>query len=590
MINARLSLLRQEMKAQGIAACIIPTSDPHQSEYPPAFWKSREWISGFTGSAGTAVITHKHAGLWTDSRYYIVAENELANSEFVLHKVSNRSIPGYIQFLTDHLMVGDSVSVDGHIFTSHQQKRFEASFKKNGITLNTEKDLISKIWMDRPSLPLYPIIKHDIKYAGQSRKDKIASVKLKMEAENADTYLVTALDEIAWLLNLRGRDVDCNPVFISYFVIEKNKSSLFISDKKLSETLKSEIENDTIEIYDYDSIGNFLESLPSENSIYTNLSSLNLKLFNKIQHLKIINGDSFVKLLKSLKNETEIRLFNDCMIRDGVALTKAFYWLENNLDKDISEYTFGKKLTEYRQSEALYFGDSFSPIVGFNGNGAIIHYRANEDSCAYIKPEGILLVDSGGQYHDGTTDITRTFGFGEISEEIKTANTLVLKGHIALANAKFPEGTTGMQLDILARQFLWKEGLNFSHGTGHGVGYFLNVHEGPQGFSPAIHSPSSGQAFKVGMVTSNEPGYYKEGEFGIRIENLVVCKNSDTEGYLDFETITLFPFDTALMNLKHLTIDEIEWINNYHQKVYDRLSPALDEKHSKWLKDKCKKI
>lgn len=585
-VNKKLKSFRKWMKKSSIDAIIIPTNDPHNSEYVPDHWKQREWISGFTGSAGIVVITKNHAGLWTDSRYFIQAEQELADSEFELHKVVKQNAPEHVVWLMQHLNSKSTVGIDASLFSVKQVDYLSEQCDTHKMKLNNV-DLISAVWEDRPTLPINPIVEHRVKYAGYNRKKKWSMIRSEMSKKSADTYLMTALDDIAWAFNLRGSDVDCNPVFLSYAVLGMEKATLFVDDRKLSEELRSKLEKEGVSIKSYSNIKKSCKKATKKRTMWVDPSNCNAELYNTMCPDNIVEGQSIVQQLKAIKNKTEIEHLRNAHIKDGVALTKAFMWLENNKSSgEVSEAIFAKKLAECRREQEGYFGESFDAIVGFKGNGAIVHYRPDEENSAYIKGSGVLLVDSGGQYQDGTTDITRTIVFGRASAEVKKAYTSVLKGHIGLDMAKFPHGTTGGQLDILARQHLWKYGLNFLHGTGHGVGFFLNVHEGPQGFAPALTGRSAA-VFKEGMYTSNEPGYYKTDEYGIRIENLILTIASENKGYLEFENITLFPIEKKLITQSQLTRDEVKWINDYHKKVYSALSPHLDSEQKKWLKEKC---
>jgi len=590
MINDRILLLRKQMIANQVDAYIIPSSDPHQSEYAPTHWQSREWISGFTGSAGTAVITSDHAGLWTDSRYFIQAEDELSNSEFELHKIINRSQPEHIVWLSENLQPGSVVVIDAPLFSVNQKNRYEKILSRNQIELKLTQDFISSIWDDRPEIPATEIFPHDIRYTGKSRTDKIKDVRLEMENQDVEYHLIPTLDDIAWLLNLRGRDVHCNPVFVSFVVLSQRDCFLFINENKINSELLVQLQKDNITIRPYNNINVFLEKLNASAKMLVDPTTVNLSLNESLSHTHIINGKMPSQLAKSKKNKVEIENVKSSMVKDGVALTHAFFELEEILKSGtLKEYEFANIIAEKRSQQESYFGESFDAIVGYNGNGAIVHYRPTEENSATIKAEGMLLVDSGGQYHDGTTDITRTIALSKPTMEQKNAYTRVLKGNIALDNAIFPYGTTGGQLDILARQFLWDDELNFLHGTGHGVGFFLNVHEGPQSISPG-QSGMTRQIIEEGMLTSNEPGYYKANEFGIRIENLILTIKSAQEGFLKFKTVTLFPIDTQLIDKDLMSESEIKWLNDYHKEVFMQLSPHLDEKYSLWLKDKCQKI
>lgn len=589
-IDDKLILLRKSMKAHGVDAYIIPSSDAHQSEYVAAHWQSRAWISGFTGSAGIAVVTQDHAGIWTDSRYFLSAAEQLKDSSFVLHKVIKQFTPLHVSYLKETLPAGAVVGIDGWTFSKKQVDYLTKELAKAKITIETNNDLIDGIWEDRPPIPQHEIFIHDISYAGKDRKDKINDIRKVMDEKNVDHHLITTLDDIAWIYNIRGNDVKCNPVCIAYTIISKDKTTLYIDPIKLTDEVRTELEKDGVAIAPYKTIIKDLNELKEDTSILVDQANCNVVLYKAINAKHIIHGDTISRIMKAVKNEIELAHFRSVMIKDGVALTKMYRWLESELNENtVSEYDLAVKLANYRSDQEGYQGESFDAIVGYRSNGAIVHYKPEADTCNMIENCGILLLDSGGQYLDGTTDITRTVSFSEPTAEEKKCNTLVLKGHIGLACAKFPEGTSGVQLDMLARQHLWKHGLNYLHGTGHGVGFFLNVHEDPQGISPGV-SARSECPMKEGMVTSNEPGYYKEGHYGIRIENLIVTVRSDDEDFLEFDTITLFPIDQTLIDKDLLSDGEKTWLDNYHDKVYKMLGPQLNTEEQAWLKEKCKPI
>lgn len=588
-IDERLDRLRTEMKRKRIDAYIIPSSDPHNSEYVADCWKSREWISGFTGSAGVVVVTHSHAGVWTDSRYFLQAETELSHSSFELHKVINQFAPIHIQWLIDNLAKGSVIGFDGYCLPKSTVAKIEKLCKENNLSIKADDDLLNIIWTDRPKKPANPIFIHDLHFAGLSAKDKIAQIQVKLKEEKVDYHLITTLDDLAWIFNIRGNDVECNPVALCYGVIEKNKAILFINPSKLDEGTRASLSDQGIELKEYADILPYLNSLEETKTMLVDPHNCNYNLYRAVNASKK-EGATISRGLKARKNKTEIKHIRNAMEKDGRALVKAFKWLEETLvERGVSEFEYSEKLAESRATQNDYKGESFPAIVGYKGNGAIIHYRPLENNCTDIQNDGVLLCDSGGQYLDGTTDITRTVCFSTPSEEVQTNFTLVLKGMIDLTLAKFPYGTNGGQLDILARQHLWDHGLNFLHGTGHGVGFFLNVHEAPQGFAPGF-SQRSKTVHEPGMVTSNEPGYYKEGQYGIRIENIILTIESTETGFLEHETLTLFPIDKKLIKKELLSSTQITWLNKYHEEVYDRLSPELSESEQLWLKDKCASI
>jgi Xaa-Pro aminopeptidase len=594
VIASRLAALRTAMEQKKYDAYLIPSSDPHQSEYVATHYLSRTWISGFTGSMANAIVTKNHAGLWTDVRYFIQAEQELANSEVELHKMLVQASSEHTEWLANTMPENSTVGCDGMLFTVGQVRAMQKLFKAKNIQLEYTEDLISEVWTsERPKLPQSSIFEHDVAYAGKTRQEKINAIREKMTAQKADFHLVSTLDDIAWMYNLRGTDVECNPVFYAYAVIGQEQSYLFINGKKVNAALRNRLENEGVIVKTYDEISSFLAKIPADKSILLDIHTTSIFLFNKIKNAKIIEGDTIPLGLKAIKNETEIQGTRNAMVKDGVALTRAFRWLESTLKKrSVSEVEFSNKLAYFRSKQALYFGESFAAIVGYKGNGAIIHYRPEEGKCANIENGGILLVDSGGQYQDGTTDITRTIALSEPTAEQKTAYTAVLKGHIGLAMLQFPAGTKGVQMDILARIHLWQLGLNYGHGTGHGVGCFMNVHEPPQGINTGAGTRGS-TVHEVGMLTSNEPGYYKTNEFGIRIENLVIVQNSvlkENIQYYSFETVTYFPIDTQLIDKKALSPAEKKWFNDYHQMTFEKLAPHLSSAEKTWLQRKCKAI
>jgi Xaa-Pro aminopeptidase len=592
-VNDKLKALRQLMSAQNIDAYIIPSGDPHQSEYPAEYWQSRQWIAGFSGSMGYVAVTHTQAGVWTDSRYFIQCEMELKGTDFKMHKQLVQGAAEHIEWLCAELPKGSRIGCDGEMFSVGQVRAMQAAFGKAGLDLMTDADLITSIWKDRPSLANNPIFEHDVKFSGRSRTQKLKDIRAKMKAKGADMHLVSTLDDIGWTLNLRGSDVECNPVFIAYLVIDKAKSYLFINPAQVPDDIKTLLNNEGIFIKNYNTISDFLTQLTDKQTIAIDTANLNFKLYNSLKKVKTKETVTFSSHMKAIKNKTEIKYLREVMVKDGVALAKAFRWLENTLDKRaVSEYEMASMIAQYRSDQANYFGESFTAIIGYQSNGAINHYHPSATNSALIKKEGMLLLDSGGQYLDGTTDITRTLTLGTPTDEQKRNYTLVLKGHIALAVQKFPEGTKGIQLDTLARMHLWQQGLNFGHGTGHGVGFFMNVHEPPQGFTPILSSRGV-TPHEEGMYSSNEPGFYKDGAYGIRIENLMIvqkAEQTDFGQFLKFETITLFPIDTQLIDTRLMTRAEKAWFNTYHKKVYQKLSPYLNDTEKTWLAGKCAKI
>lgn len=583
-ISERIHALRMWFKPN-IQAFIIPSTDPHLSEYVAPHWKSREWISGFTGSAGTVVITEKKAELWTDSRYFLQAAEQLQGSGIDLYKEMLPETPSITKFLSDELQPGESVGIDGKMFSVEQVESMQAELSAKNIQIVFCPDPMDELWENRPPMPESPAFVYDIKYAGKSCSEKIAAIRTELKKKSAESVMLSALDEIAWTLNLRGNDVHCNPVVVSYLLITEKKAVLFIAPEKVTEEVRNYLEKQQIEIQNYSNTEIYLSDLNS-SSILMNPAKTNYSVFSSVNpQCRIIRGEAPVALLKAIRNEQEIKGIHAAMQRDGVALVKFLRWLESAVPSGTeTELSIDRKLHAFRATQDLYAGESFDTIAGYKEHGAIVHYSATEESNATLHPKGFLLLDSGAQYLDGTTDITRTIALGELTTEEKTDYTLVLKGHIALAMAVFPSGTRGAQLDVLARMPLWSHKMNFLHGTGHGVGHFLSVHEGPQ----SIRMNENPIVLQPGMVTSNEPGVYKGGSHGIRTENLtLVC--SAGEGlfgeYLKFETITLCPICKKGIIKELLTADEVDWLNNYHQQVYEKLSPKLNEEEKAWLKE-----
>jgi Xaa-Pro aminopeptidase len=589
-INSRLKDLRSEMKSSGIDAYIIPSGDPHQSEYVADRFKDREWISGFNGSAGTVVVFHDHAGMWTDSRYFLQAENQFMDSEFELHKIIDRANPGMIEFIVEKLSEGAIVGCNGNVFALAEVKELKEKLYGKGIKLVTDKNLTEKLWKDRPTLPKNKIADHSPEYAGKTRLEKMQEIRAIMKNLNVREYLIPALDSIAWVLNLRGNDIAFNPVFYSFGVMREEDFLLFVDKDKVDYNLKVDLDESGVIILDYSEIYSYLSD--SGKSIYVDPSYCNFNLYNSISG-EISEGEDLINNMKTIKNSVEIENLKQAHIQDGVSLVKFYIWLENELnDRPVSEFEAAEKLAHFRSMHPEYRSESFEPIVGFKENGAIIHYSPTSENCSLIEGDGMLLIDSGGQYVNGTTDITRTTCFGEPTAEQKRLYTAVLKGHLAVKDLKFPAGIIGFQIDVLARQFLWNQGVSFYHGTGHGVGFYLNVHEGPQGITNFL-APRAKVDVKIGMLTSNEPGYYKEEEYGIRIENLILAVEAfETEHgkFLTHEDITMFPYENKLIDFKALTQFDVIHINEYHKKVYNALSPYLNDGEKVWLEEKCRKI
>ncbi|MEQ3275378.1 aminopeptidase P family protein [Bacteroides thetaiotaomicron] len=589
-IKERIHALRMAFRPNNIKAFIIPSTDPHLSEYVAPYWMSREWISGFTGSAGTVVILMDKAGLWTDSRYFLQAEKELEGSGITLYKEMLPETPSITEFLCQNLKPGESVSIDGKMFSVQQVEQMKEDLAPYQLQVNLFGDPLKSIWKDRPSMPDAPAFIYDVKYAGKSCGEKVAAIRTELKKKGIYALFLSSLDEIAWTLNLRGSDVHCNPVIVSYLLVTQDEVVYFISPEKITQEVNEYLQEQQVSLRKYDEAESFLNSFAGEN-ILIDPKKTNYAIYSAINPVcKIVRGESPVTLLKAIRNEQEIAGIHHAMQRDGVALVKFLKWLEVSvLSGKETELSVDRKLHEFRAAQPLYMGESFDTIAGYKEHGAIVHYSATEESDVTLQPKGFLLLDSGAQYLDGTTDITRTIALGELTEEEKTDYTLILKGHIALAMAKFPAGTRGAQLDVLARMPIWSHGMNFLHGTGHGVGHFLSVHEGPQ----SIRMNENPIVLQPGMVTSNEPGVYKAGSHGIRTENLtLVCK--DKEGmfgeYFKFETITLCPICKKGIIKEMLTAEEVKWFNDYHRTVYEKLSPSLNEEEKKWLLEATKAI
>ena len=587
----RVFSIRGQMAMMGLDAVIIPGSDPHLSEYLADNWKFREWVSGFTGSAGTVVITAEKAGLWTDSRYFIQAAKELKGSGIDLFKLGLPGTPSYQEWIVSELPAGAVVGINGKTISVEESEKLAETFKKNDLRLDTNIELEDIVWIGRPPMPEDEVFELDEKYAGESRAQKISRVRREMRRQNATHYVVCALDETAWLLNLRGKDVEYNPVFYSFMVISMNNVNLFIDPHKITSDIGKKLAGDGVKVFLYDKFYDFIRTLPNLSTFLIDPQKVNSAVMSAIPaSAKVKRGLSIITKLKAVKNPIEAKGMRNCHIKDGVAMVKFLHWLDKNIGKEeITELSAAEKLQTFRSEQEGYMGDSFHTISAYGENAALPHYSASDESFAVLEPKGLYLVDSGGQYLEGTTDITRTVALGPVSDEEKKDFTLVLKGHIALALAKFPQGTHGSQLDILARMAMWNEGVNYGHGTGHGIGHFLNVHEGPQSIRPQ----DNGIAMEEGMITSNEPGLYKEGRHGIRTENLVLTipyKNTEFGTFYAFETITLCPIDTRALRTDMLSEEEKKWLNAYHADVYKALSDHLYDEEKQWLKEKTKEV
>lgn len=592
MINQRLESLREVMKREHLAAFIFPSTDAHQSEYVADHWMGRAWISGFDGSAGTAVVTMHSAALWTDSRYFLAAEEQLKGTEFQLMKLK---IPGTLsiaEWLGKELQDVDSpeVGLDGWVNSYSSTSGLIADLRKaGGITVRTNFDPLEEIWKDRPSIPLKPVEIQPMEFAGEDVSSKIKRIRLALRAQHADGMLVSALDDIAWTLNLRGTDVHCVPVFVSYLLIASDKVSLFVDEAKVSSEIRAYLESNGVSIYKYNKVEEGLKAY-SEYNILLDGNETSYYLWKAVRCQEIVQASSPIPAMKAVKNEAEIAGYRSAMLKDGVAMVKFLKWLLPAVEAGgETEISIDKKLTALRAEQKLFRDISFDTIAGYQAHGAIVHYEATPETDIPLKPEGLLLLDSGAQYQDGTTDITRTIALGPITEEMKHIYTLVLKAHIQLELAKFPDGASGTQLDALGRECMWREGFNFLHGTGHGVGSYLSVHEGPH----QIRMEYMPTPLRAGMTLTDEPGLYLAGKFGVRIENTVLLSEyMETEfgKFLQIEPLTLCPIDTAPIDRAMLLPEELAWLNDYHAKVYAELAPYLDEEEKKWLENATKAI
>ena len=605
-INKRLEDLREVMRREHLAACIFPSTDPHQSEYVADHWKGREWISGFNGSAGTAVVTLTSAALWTDSRYFLAAEEQLKGTEYQLMKLKIEGTPTIAEWLGKEIMQNrhpyedwSEVAIDGRCSSVNAVKELIADLRKQGgITLRTNFDPLKLIWKGRPAIPESPVEIFPMEYAGESCHDKIGRIRQALRENHADGMLMAALDDIAWTLNLRGSDVHCNPVFVSYLLISPKTVTLYINKVKLPSDVLDYLKAEDIKVEDYEQVENGLKRY-FEYNILLDPEEINYRLYEVVRNkgrqdnhpqTEIVEEESPVKRMKTVKNEREIAGFRSAMLKDGIAMVKFLRNLDlriKNLEHEpLTEIGVDEMLTALRAEQPLFRGISFDTIAGYGAHGAIVHYEATPETDIPLEPSGLLLLDSGAQYLDGTTDITRTIALGPLTEEMKKVYTLVLKGHIQIELCKFPSGTSGTQIDILARQAMWREGLNYLHGTGHGVGTYLNVHEGPHQFrmewKPA--------PLVAGMTITDEPGIYLAGKFGARIENtllIVPYKETEFGKFLQFESLTLCPIDKAPILVDMLLPEEIDWLNDYHKMVFDTLSPHLSDDEISWLQEAC---
>lgn len=590
-INERLSELRKLMEEKNIDLYIVNTSDPHQSEYVADRFKSRVWITGFTGSAGTAVITKDKALLWTDGRYFVQAEEELKGSEFQMMKMGIIGVPTYTEWIRDNIEEGQSVGFDGETFAQSSFELLEGKFLGMNINFVTDFDLIGEIWIDRPEMPKTQAFIHELEYTGRTAREKIEEVRQAMVEEDLDYFLLGSLDDIAWLYNIRSRDVKNNPVVISYGLVSRDRAILFVDQEKINKDVEAYLTDNGVDIQAYDGILEYLSKLEGVKRLYLEKDRINRLVYSHInENLIVLDGINITTSLKAIKNPTEIENQRKAYLKDGVALTKFLYWLDENIPNgSVSELSAEESLFAFRQDQEGFIENSFDPISAYGSNGAMMHYKADENSNRKIENKGLYLIDSGGQYYEGTTDVTRTIAAGPLTEEEIRDFTLVLKGHIGLSDAKFLYGTTGHALDVLARQPLWKHGIDYKCGTGHGIGFLLNVHEGPHRIATA---PSS-VILEEGMITSNEPGVYRAGKHGIRIENVLVVKEeveTDSGLFMAFENLSFVPIDLRAIDKNLLIEDEIKWLNDYHRETYLKLEKYMTDDERKWLKERTKEI
>ena len=593
-INQRLEKLREVMRREHLSAFIFPSTDAHQSEYVADHWQGRAWISGFNGSAGTAVVTMRSAALWTDSRYFIAAEEQLRGTEFQLMKLKVEGTPTISDWIASELLQNEDecreVGLDGMVNSYNDTMALISDLRKaGGITVRTNFDPLEQIWMNRPAIPENPVEIQSLNFAGETVDDKIQRIRKALREHHADGILVSALDDIAWTLNLRGTDVHCNPVFVSYLLISSEQVSLFVNPKKISSEVKVYLDEHGISLFDYNQVEEGLGSYADYN-ILLDGDETSFCLWKSVKCQEIIAAKSPIPVMKAVKNATEIEGYHRAMLRDGVAMVKFLKWLKPAVEAGgQTEMSIDKKLTLLRAEQNLFRDISFDTIAGYQAHGAIVHYEATPETDAPLLPEGLILIDSGAQYQDGTTDITRTIALGPVTEEMKHIYTLVLKGHIQLELAKFPDGASGTQIDALSRECMWREGYNFLHGTGHGVGSYLNVHDGPH----QIRMEWKPTPLRAGMTVTDEPGLYLKGKFGVRIENTLLIKDFVETAFgkfLQMESLTLCPIDTAPIDVDMLLPEEVEWLNAYHREVFEKLSPYLGDEEVEWLAEATKPL
>ena len=594
-VKERIAALRARMKETGIDAYLIPTDDFHGSEYVGEYFKCRKYITGFTGSAGTAVIMQDMEGLWTDGRYFIQAADQLEGTGITLFKMGEPEVPTVHEFLKKNLTQGRCLGFDGRTVSAKEAAELEKMLDENGVSLSVDHDLAGDIWENRPVLSCEPVTELDIKWAGESRADKCARIRKAMEKKGADLFVLTSLDDIAWLLNIRGGDIHCCPVVLSYLVMMENELRLYANAAAFSEEIRSNLEADGVKIYPYDDVYSYVQSISSDKKVLLSRANVNSRLVSNIpSEVTILDEPNLTLLPKAVKNETEMENERIAHIKDGVAVTKFIHWLKKNVTRtNITELSTAEKLYQFRSEQEHFLGESFDPIIAYGTHAAIVHYSATEATDIPLEARGMVLADTGGHYLEGTTDITRTIVLGPVTAKEKKFFTAVLRGNLNLAAAKFKYGCTGLNLDYLARGPLWELGEDYNHGTGHGVGYLLNVHEGPNSFRWKNLPGNPAPVLEEGMITSDEPGYYLENEFGIRHENLVLCKKAEKTSFgqfMCFEPLTMVPFDLEGINPEEMTERERKLLNDYHQKVYTTISPYLDEEEKEWLKQATREI
>ena len=595
-MKRELELLREKMRETGVDACLIPTSDFHGSEYVGDYFKCREYISGFTGSAGTLVVTLDEAGLWTDGRYFLQAAKQLEGSGIMLRKERQPGVPAIEEYLKQTLKKGETLGFDGRCIMQDSAEKLITQLNAQGVAVRTDIDLTGAVWKNRPELSAQPVWPLPVEYAGESSESKIKRVREFLVEKKADYFLLTSLEDIAWLLNMRGNDVESTPVILSYLLLGEKKLTWYVQEKCLSEKIKILLDMQGIKAAPYAQIYEDVKKLPEDASIYYDKSAVNTALVSSLpEKVKKIEGVNPTFLFKAKKNPVEVENERNAHIKDGVAVTKFIYWLKSQIGKTkITEISAAEQLEQFRNTQEHYVEPSFAPIIAYKEHGAIVHYSATKESDVELKPESVVLADTGGHYLEGTTDITRTIALGSLTQEEKEMYTTVLKGHIQLEMARFLQGCSGQSLDVLARTPLWEKGLDYNHGTGHGVGYLLSVHEGPNSFRyrPSVNGRND-CVFEEGMITSDEPGIYLEGKFGIRLENMIVCQKdmeNDYGSFLCFDALTLVPFERSAIIAEELSTKEKEWLNKYHQKVFEIIAPYLTEEEAGWLREETQEF